>query len=140
PFELIGAPYIDPYELIDTLSKENLPGILFRPTYFQPTFHKHMGRLCGAIQIHVLDRKSFKPVITGTAILNAIYKLYKDKFEWKQPPYEYIEDKLPIDVIFGTDKVRKQIETGTPTDEIEESWKEGVEQFIRGRENYLIYD
>jgi uncharacterized protein YbbC (DUF1343 family) len=139
PFELIGAPYIDAYALTEKLNNLNLPGVYFRPNYYQPTFHKHVGQLCGGLQLHVLDRQKYKSVITAVAILNTIYHLYTDKFEWKQPPYEYVHDKLPIDVIFGSDKVRKQIELGISIDEIEASWQEGVEEFTKLRQKYLIY-
>lgn len=139
PFELIGAPYIDAYELTDKLNSLNLPGVYFRPNYYQPTFHKHVGQLCGGLQLHILDRQKYKSVITAVAILSTIYHLYPNKFEWKQPPYEYVHDKLPIDVIFGSDKVRKQIEKGASITQIEESWQQGVDEFIKLRENYLIY-
>src|SRR5262249_13062697 len=69
PFEIIGALYIDPYELITELKKDDLRGVVFRPLHFQPTFHKFAGGLCGGIQIHVTDRDAFKPVITGVAIV-----------------------------------------------------------------------
>jgi uncharacterized protein YbbC (DUF1343 family) len=139
PFELIGAPYIDPYQLTELLNGLNMPGVYFRPTYFQPTFHKHTGELCGALQIHVLDRNQFKPFIASVAILHAIHQLYGDKLEWKQPPYEYVDDKLPIDVILGTDKVRKQIESGVSIGDIEQSWQQPCNDFIQIRNKYLIY-
>src|SRR5947209_345213 len=109
PFELIGAPYIDADRLADELQKLGLPGVHFRPHYFQPTFQKHAGQMCGGIQIHVLDRATFRPVLTGVAILVAIHQLYPSDFAWKEPPYEYVYDKLPFGVIAGTDKLRPQI-------------------------------
>ena len=139
PFELIGAPYIDAYTLTDKLNSLNLPGVYFRPNYYQPTFHKYAGQLCGGLQLHILDCQKYKSVITAVAILSTIYHLYPDRFEWKQPPYEYVHDKLPIDVIFGSDKVRKQIELGTSIRKIEESWQQGVDEFVKLREKYLIY-
>ena len=140
PFEIIGAPYIDPYELIDTLGKDNLPGVFFRPVHFQPTFHKHAGELCGGVQIHVLDREAFKPVITSVAIASAIHRLHSKDFEWKQPPYEYVYDKLPFDVINGSSVIRDQIEAGTPVPEIENGWQSGLSDFAKLRERYLIYE
>src|SRR5260370_37462863 len=68
PFEIIGAPFIDPYELAQELSREEIPGAVLRPLHFQPTFHKHAGELCGGLQIHITDRCAFMPVITGVAI------------------------------------------------------------------------
>ena len=140
PFEIIGAAYIEPDELIEELRKDNLPGVVFRPLHFQPTFHKFAGELCGGIQIHVTDRNSFKPVITGVAIISAIRRLYPDDFESKQPPYEYVYDKLPFDVINGSSRLREQIEAGTPLAEIEGSWREGLNDFDERRTPYLLYD
>src|SRR6266404_319255 len=125
PFEIIGAAYIEPDELVEELRKDNLPAVIFRPLHFQPTFHKFAGELCGGIQIHVVDRNAFKPVITGAATTSAIRRLYPDGFEWKQPPYEYVYDKLPFDVINGSSRLREQIEAGRPVAEIEESWRDG---------------
>ena len=140
PFEIIGAPYIEPQALIERLAEDHLPGAIFRPMHFEPTFHKFKGELCGGVQIHVTDRQSFKPVITGVAITNAIRNLYPNEFSWKQPPYEYVDDKLPFDVINGTASLREMIESGATTREIEESWRAGLDQFVSRRASYLLYD
>jgi uncharacterized protein YbbC (DUF1343 family) len=140
PFEIIGAPYIEPQALIERLAEDHLPGAIFRPMHFEPTFHKFKGELCGGIQIHVTDRQAFKPVITGVAITNAIRNLYPNEFSWKQPPYEYVHDKLPFDVINGTASLREMIEAGAATREIEESWRAGLDQFASRRRSYLLYD
>lgn len=140
PFEIIGAPYVDPQELVDKLKKDNLLGVVFRPLHFQPTFHKFAGELCGGIQIHVTDRGLFKPVITGVAIISAIRRLYFDRFEWKQPPYEYVYDKLPFDVINGSSSLRDQIEACTPVAEFQASWEEQLNEFADRRRRYLLYE
>ena len=140
PFEIIGAPYIEPDDLTVELRRVQLPGVVFRPLYFQPTFHKFEGDLCGGLQIHVMDRNVFKPVITGAAIISAIRRLYTDRFDWKQPPYEYVYDKLPFDVINGGSRLREQIEAGVPVSEIEESWRDGLNEFAERRGGYLLYD
>lgn len=140
PFEIIGAPFIDPYALIAELKKDQLPGVVFRPLHFQPTFHKFAGELCGGIQLHVIDRKSFKPVITGIAIISAIRRLYSDLFAWKTPPYEYVYDNLPFDVINGSSRLRAQIEAGSSLSEIEASWDDGLSDFAERRRCYLLYD
>lgn len=139
PFEIIGAPYIEPYALVEELKKDNLPGVVFRPAHFQPTFHKFTGQICGGIQIHVTDRDTFKPVITGVAIISAIHRLYSKDFEWQKPPYEYVHDKLPFDVINGSSSVREQIERGMTATEIENGWLEGINKFARMRSKYLLY-
>ena len=73
PFEILGAPYIEPSRLIDELKRDSLPGVIFRAMHFQPTFHKYANRLCGGIQLHVTDRRIFNPVITGVSIISAIF-------------------------------------------------------------------
>jgi len=140
PFELIGAPDIDPDKLVRELERETLPGAFFRPCYFQPTFHKYIGQLCGGVQIHLLDREVYKPVITGIAVIKAIHRLAPDQFQWKQPPYEYVYDKLPFDVIAGTDQLRQQIVNDVPLSEIESSWEHGLNEFLNIRRRYLLYE
>jgi uncharacterized protein YbbC (DUF1343 family) len=140
PFELIGAPYIVPEDLVTELNNGRLPGVVFRPMHFQPTFHKFAGEICGGLQIHVTDRNTFKPVITSIAIISAIHRLYAHDFDWKQPPYEYVFDKLPFDVINGSASVCEQIMAGAPMAEIEESWRQPLANFAEMRTEYLLYE
>ncbi len=139
PFEFIGAPYIDPHQLVEALAAEDLPGVFFRAHSFQPTFQKHVGELCGGLQIHVLDRETFRPVSTGVAIIKTICHLYPDHFQWKQPPYEYVYDKLPFDVICGTDRLRQQIMADLPLRDIVGSWEKGLADFLKLRKACLLY-
>jgi uncharacterized protein YbbC (DUF1343 family) len=111
--------------------------VVFRPCYFQPTFHKFRGELCAGAQLHVTDWDSFKPYLTGIAILQAIHKLYPDRLKWKSPPYEYEYEKLPIDILCGTDRIRQQIELHVPLPEIEKEWAAGLGEFLEIRRNYL---
>ncbi len=139
PFELIGAPHVDPYALVEALDAEALPGCRFRPCFFQPTFQKHAGRLCGGLQVHVTDRDAFQSVLTGVAVLRAIHAQSPDQFEWKQPPYEYVHDRLPFDVIAGTATLREQIVSGTPLQQIAAGWRSDIEAFSTVRAPYLLY-
>jgi|DewCreStandDraft_1066081.scaffolds.fasta_scaffold02836_7 uncharacterized protein YbbC (DUF1343 family) len=140
PFEIIGAPFIDPDRLVAELRAYRLPGVFFRPCYFQPTFHKHAGQLCGGVQIHVLNRDRFKPVLTGVALLKTIHRLYPDRFEWRPPPYEYVFDRLPFDILAGTDQLRAQILEDRPLREIVDSWRADLERFRELRQAYLMYE
>jgi len=140
PFEFLGAPFIDAEKLADELNRQNLQGVYFRPIAFQPTFDKWKDELCFGVQIHVLNRDIFKPVHTGLVLLKTLYKLFLDDFEWKNPPYEYEYEKLPIDLLWGTDKIRKFIETERSINEIEKSWKKDLEDFKKRRNRYLLYD
>ena len=139
PFEFVGAPYADSAELSRRLEGTGLPGVRFRPSNFQPTFQKHAGVTCGGVQIHVLDREAFKPVLTGVAVVKAFHDLYTDVFRWKEPPYEYVYDKNPFDVIAGTDSLRQSIERGDSLEAFENDWKQGVEAFEESRREYLLY-
>jgi uncharacterized protein YbbC (DUF1343 family) len=140
PFELIGAPYIDPDDYAEALNALNLPGVFFRSCAFQPTFQKHGGVTCGGVQIHVLDRDVFEPVFAGVAMVKLIHDMYKDQFLWKVPPYEYVYDKNPFDVIAGTNKIREAFEQGTDLDAIAETWKRPLLEFKQLRESFLIYE
>jgi uncharacterized protein YbbC (DUF1343 family) len=140
PFEIIGAPYIEPRVLIEEVGKGNLSGVVFRPLHFEPAFHKFAGQLCGGVHIHITDRDAFKPVIAGVAIISAIRRLYPGDFAWKQPPYEYVYDRLPFDVIAGSSRLREQIEAAAPVADIEESWRESLNDFANQRRTYLLYD
>jgi uncharacterized protein YbbC (DUF1343 family) len=139
PFELVGAPWIDAERLAGALNALELPGAYFRPAVFEPTFQKHARRSCGGCQIHVLDREAFRPVVTGVAVIQTFYRLDPSSFAWRPPPYEYEHDKSPIDILAGSDLLRRQIETDVPLEEIIEGWREDEEAFHRVRAPYLLY-
>jgi uncharacterized protein YbbC (DUF1343 family) len=139
PFEIFGAPFIHPETLVQSLREYRLPGVAFRPLYFQPTFQKHAGRLCGGAQLHVTDRVRFRPVRTGVAVLQAVHHTYPRDFAWKRPPYEYEEIRMPIDILAGTDRLRKDIESWKGLADMEAWWKKETRAFEKTRKNYLLY-
>ena len=139
PFELIGAPYIDADAYADALNALGLAGVYFRSCVFQPTFQKHAGVSCGGAQIHVTDRDAFEPWLTGIAMAKFAHDMYRDEFRWKEPPYEYVFDKNPFDVISGTAKIREAFEQGTELDVIVEGTKAPLAEFKKSREAYLLY-
>ena len=139
PFEINGAPYIDPYAWVAELEKFGFDGVKFRHVFFRPTFQKCAEQVCGGVQIHVTDREAFTPVIVGIAMLKTAYDMYPEHFEWKKDPYEYVYDINPIDVVCGTDKIRKQFEAGVSLREIEAGWAEGEAEFAEARKPYLLY-
>jgi uncharacterized protein YbbC (DUF1343 family) len=101
PFELLGAPFIDAEPFARELNQLRLPGAHFRPTWFQPTFQKFAGEMCGGAQLHVTDRDRFAPFQTGLEIIRALRRIYPESFVWKQPPYEYEYESLPIEILLG---------------------------------------
>jgi len=139
PFFLNGAPFIDPYAWAAELRKFDIPGVAFREAYFRPTFCEFAGETCAGIQLHVTDREAFTPVILGIAMVKTAYEMYADKFQWRQSDYEYEFGKNPFDVICGTDKIRKQIESEVALKEIDDSWNEGLKGFKEARKPYLLY-
>ena len=141
PFEIFGAPFIDPDKLAARLNKFKLPGVLFRPLYFQPTFQKHAGEVCGGAQIHLLDRSKYRSFKTGVAVLKAVNELYPRRPLWKSPPYEYETEKMPVDILAGTDRLRISIEKGDALDHMESWWRVGCAAFDKTvRKKYLIYE
>jgi len=139
PFELAGAPWIDAERFAAAMNGLGLPGVHFRPAGFEPTFQKHAKQPCGGCQIHVTDRNAFRPVITGVALIDMFRRLDPGRFAWRQPPYEYEHDKMPIDILAGSDALRKQIEAGVPIGEIAASWSDDEATFGRLRQTFLMY-
>jgi len=140
PFELFGAPFINPFELKTALQKTcDLPGVILRETWFQPTFHKWAGEVCGGFQLHVTDRQAFKPYFTTLAILQVILQLYPDHFHWRQPPYEYEYERLPFDLLTGDPGVREGLERGEPLVQMEQDWTKGLQEFLPKRQDFLLY-
>ncbi len=139
PFELVGAPFIRSRQYADALNELRLPGVWFRPAHFQPAFQKWAGQICGGVQIHVTDRESFEPYLTGIAVISTARALYPESFEWRNPPYEYEREKLPIEILCGGPEIPYMIQRNTPLEEIGQSWQNDVAGFLRQRSPYLLY-
>lgn len=139
PFELCGAPWIDARKLCRRLQDESLPGVCFRPAWFQPTFQKFAGQTCAGVQLHVTDRQAFQPVRTGLAVLAALRELSGDAFAWRQKPYEFVTDRLAIDLLLGSDRERRELEAGIPIGNICRVWEAEEAGFRQRRRPYLIY-
>jgi uncharacterized protein YbbC (DUF1343 family) len=139
PFELLGAPWIDAERFAEGMNALELPGVFFRPTMFEPTFHKHARQGCGGVQSHVLNRGLYRPVSSGVALLSRFYAASLSRFAWRQPPYEYEHDKMPIDILAGSSALRLQVESGVDPRVIAAGWDEAVAAFERVRASYLLY-
>jgi uncharacterized protein YbbC (DUF1343 family) len=139
PFELIGAPWIEAESFARRMNALELPGTYFRPAVFEPTFQKHAKQTCGGCQIHVTDRKTFQPVLVGVALIAMFHQVDPARFAWRQPPYEYEHDKMPIDILAGSETLRGQIESGTSARDIAASWKTDEDAFRKLRQPFLLY-
>jgi len=139
PFELIGAPWLDGDQLASRMNKVGLLGAHFRPVGFEPTFQKHARVPCGGCQIHVTLRVDFEPVKAGVSLLRECFGLAAQQFKWRDPPYEYEHEKMPIDILAGSTALREQIEQQVPLSEIADSWGPGIADFEEIRKPYLLY-
>jgi uncharacterized protein YbbC (DUF1343 family) len=139
PFELVGAPWIEAERFARDMNGLGLSGVYFRPAVFEPTFQKYAKQACGGCQIHVTARHLFKPVLVGVALAGMFWRTNPSKYAWRQPPYEYEHRKMPIDILAGSDALRKQIEADMPATDIAASWKADEDGFRAVRERFLMY-
>jgi uncharacterized protein YbbC (DUF1343 family) len=139
PFEIVGAPWIEAHRIVAELEKDNLPGVVFRPLTFQPTFDKFAGTICHGFQQHVVERASYRPLRTGLAALKALRRLWPSEFAWRDPPYEYETERLAIDILAGNSRIRNQIEADLHLADIERDWKADLDLFEPTRRRYLLY-
>ena len=139
PFELAGAPGMDPARLADRLNGRELPGVRFRPVTFEPTFQKHAGRPCGGCQLHVTDRRAFRPVLSAVALLQACREIAPDAWTWRDPPYEYERERMPVDILAGSDALRCSLDAGLDAVDIAAGWDPALAAFAPIRRRYLLY-
>jgi uncharacterized protein YbbC (DUF1343 family) len=117
PLELFGAPDLEPRALLaamEALAPQWLRGCRLRPCWFEPTFHKHAGKLCAGLQLHVedgaYDPTAFQPWRLMVLAFKALRALRPDYPLWRDFPYEYVQDRLAIDVINGSDLLRTWVD------------------------------
>ncbi len=136
PFELVGAPWLDPFRLVDDLERRRLPGVAFRATYFTPTFSKHADRVCGGVQLHILDRNALRPVELGLHLLHAIGGLDPDAFAWTERP----NGGFFVDLLLGSDRPRLALTAGAAVQEVIAGWTEASSTFAERRRPFLLYE
>ncbi len=139
PFEMFGAPFIDPYQLARAEELADLPGVILRPVVFQPTWNKWQEQPCRGFQIHPTDPHQYRPLTVSLRLLRAVMRLYPDDFAWRPPPYEYEYEKLPIDLIFGDAAVRRRLEAMESVAALTASWAEERTRFQAESRPYHLY-
>lgn len=144
PFELIGHPRLDAYGFTahchDAMEKAGLKGCRLRPVTFVPTFDKYADKACHGFQLHITDPVAFRPWLAGQWLLRELYREMGEHFAWRQPPFEYIHDKLPIDLLNGSDKPRVWVENQGTIEELLALEAEGWEAFLEKRREALLYE
>ena len=138
PFELIGAPWVNGGRLAERLNAHRLPGVRFRPADFAPTYGKFSGDWCGGIQVHVTERSAFRSLETGLSVLQAVKEMYPQRFAWLATSWE---GSAPhVDLLLGTDVVRRQIDAGASIEQITAGWDEQCAAFARTSLACRLYD
>ncbi len=137
PFEVCGAPWIDGEALAVQLNTLGLPGVRFRPTQFVPAASKFAGVVCGGVQIHVIDRATFRPVTVGLHLLATLKALYPAEFAWLPKSWEGAHPH--IDLLAGTDQVRRAIDAGEDVTGLVGDWANVVADFAQESRRYWLY-
>jgi uncharacterized protein YbbC (DUF1343 family) len=130
PFVQFGAPWIDSESLAAELNKLNLPGILFGPASFTPVSSKYKGQQCKGVKITITDRDLLEPYFSGILIVNKIYRMYPDNFQWKTSHF---------DRLCGTSAIREAITNRSSLEELREDWQADLKSFLKIRHKYLLY-
>ena len=139
PFEIFGSPFLEPQAIMKRLPMASIEGCLIMEFRFTPTFNKWCGKRCNGFFLHISNAHEFRPYRTSLLFLKVILEMHKDKFLWKEPPYEYVFDKRPIDLIIGDTRAVQWIEEGAEIKELEDLWKNDLKEYLKFRERFLLY-
>lgn len=139
PFEIVGAPFIDPKQYAAALNAQKLPGVYFRPLYFKPTFHKFKDEACGGVFVHVTDVAVFESFYTGLTMVKTAHDLYPNEFDWRREPYEYVTDKLAIDILSGSAEFRELVEAGQNLEAYRDAYQIESAGFKRLAQTFYLY-
>lgn len=138
PFKIFGADFIDPFKLVKKLEK--IEGVRFKPVYFRPMWNKYKGKICGGCEIYIENKRKLKPFKMGLVVIKEIMELYPEKFEFKNPPYEFEKEKKPFDILTGDSYIREMLKGGAEIEDIEKKWEENLKEFDEKRRKYFLYD
>ena len=139
PFEIWGAPGLDPWRVAKAVEPEAKAGCILRPYFFEPTFHKYAGQTCGGLMIHVTEPAKLRPVRLSLALLSAVARVHPGLWELRNPPYEYELERRPLDLLLGDPKAVDRLVKGAKARELEEAWQKGLENWRERCGPYLIY-
>ncbi len=134
PFEMVGAPWIDGYQLAAALNKLQLPGVLFRPLYFHPYYASFKDQICQGVQLHITDPKAYHSYNTGLYIMQTVMDLY--------PQHTLFADSNRVKMfnkVMGCDWITKDLKNHIPVEDIESKWQEELQAFKKIRQKYLLY-
>lgn len=139
PFHLLGAPGIDPPALASAISALGQPGLKAVPTYFRPQFQKHVGRVCGGVELVVTDPPAVRSFAFGARLLALLARHWPGQFAWRREPYEFVTDRPAIDLLTGSADYRERFASAERLEEWIAALGDGEERFREARRPYLLY-
>ncbi|MDR1397481.1 MAG: DUF1343 domain-containing protein [Desulfarculales bacterium] len=142
PFEIFGMPGLDAPGLADELARHEpsaLEGAVLRPLCFEPAFNKYQGQVCGGLQIHVRDRRQYRPLRLTLAILGALSRRQPGLWELRPPPYEYEYEKRPLDLLLGDREAADMLREGAFSSELGQRWQPGLDLWRERQKDILLY-
>ncbi len=139
PFETFGAPWVDAQALVRVIAAEHAPGLQLRALRFKPMFHKHAGRNCGGVQLHVKDATQVRSLRTTWALLGALWNAGTGQMRWRTERYEFVDDRPAIDLLAGGPWLRLAIEAGVSVDDMLRAQEPDRQAFLLRRRQFLRY-
>ena len=139
PFELLGSPFLENQDLIDYLRRLGLQGVSFVPVFFKPEFSKYSGQVCQGILVVPETTESFPSFQIYYEIIRSIRQRYPGEFQWRTPPYEFEYERLPIDMITGSDFIRKSLEGNVPYKQIQPDIDCQIQSYRDQIDDFLLY-
>ncbi|MBT9274674.1 DUF1343 domain-containing protein [Phycicoccus sp. MAQZ13P-2] len=136
PFELVGAPFVD-HRWAERLESRRVPGVDFREAYFNPIQSKHVGVVCGGVQVHVTDPERLDGPRLGAEMLVAAKALYPE-FAWRKDSYDP-QRPYWVDKLTGSPRLREMVDAGASADAVVAAWRSELAAFERRRRPYLLY-
>jgi uncharacterized protein YbbC (DUF1343 family) len=118
PFEFCGAPWVDAEELVESLGAESFPGMILQAVRFRPTFDKWAGTICSGLALHVVDAPAVRSFAFTVRLLLELQRRYPQHLRLLDPPYEYERVRPPLDILFGSERLREALARGTSSEEV----------------------
>ncbi len=138
PFEVFGAPWLEPVTFSESLNALALPGVQFLPYRFRPMFDKHAGQACGGAQIHLTDRAAYRSFPTGLRIVETARRLSPLDFRWRTERYEF-DDRPAIDLLTGSERFREILDRGGNLRAEITRHFDAAQPFLARRQPFLLY-
>jgi uncharacterized protein YbbC (DUF1343 family) len=137
PFEVVGAPFIDGWDLAASLNVLEMPGVRFRQHQFQPTASKYMGKLCHGIQAYITNVELYRPLSVWLTVIRTVQQLYPNEFAWLPP---HISNGIQhFDRLIGSAEVRTRLDRREPVETIIADWPTFHQQFTADASPYYLY-